>query len=723
MKKILSFQKFERLSGLLNSRLRKRLNRAAERKETHIEIDWHEYFEVRKNIRLETDTKVLKSFWDKEKPNPYPDLEHFRQEYFSLVDAALVKNPRCPRCKLNGIKGKIKRKINKFREQKKTTKKNLSLVCLVREKDGVAQSCPISETLKKVGHSVEVLPFYFKHDQLLEYLDRKPVDAVLRREEHSCLFANKKWKKTVEQIHQKGVLPLFYDCGYLGHYSSFVIDGYGKDGRSFIHDEFESLPEVIDWQNAPLTIQTYRNVFLGRLERAKSLNPLEETGKDYVVVWLQYSPSLLKKQFRSKSVEEWAAKACSLLKENGLNPVVKCAPVGPFIKLDGIPIFSDKERAKEDNPEIIVNQEGILNERLIAHAKYHVLISSSVTNELVLANAPIITMGRSWFNGLEIFKEAETWEDILVEPEINEGNRNKWLNWWIQRQAPKKEVAGILEKFVQEKKVEVRNNVAKKEIYIAESRQWRQKYIDAALEGLKKHGFSTTSELKRGGTAICFGQWAQRRLKKQGGRLLIMEAGFIDRQKWFSIQFDDICGMADVRTPKNKGDRFERNFGHLVKPWKERKDGNIVVVGQVKADNNLRGEDIEKFYNDAFDYFKDKGKVVFKTHPDKRFSMPDIPDWAEIDNRDMKNVLEDARILVTCSSNSAVDSILAGVPVIATSKRSIAYRVLSNKFEDWPRPFDRKPFLDDLAWRQWTMKEIRSGLFWDSIKHCYENKN
>jgi hypothetical protein len=85
----------------------------------------------------------------------------------------------------------------------------------------------------------------------------------------------------------------------------------------------------------------------------------------------------------------------------------------------------------------------ILNEniKLIAHAKYHIINCSSVSNELVLANVPVIATGRSWFTGLEVFIEPKSWDSILNDTvTVNEQNRNKWCNWWFTRQVKKDDI-------------------------------------------------------------------------------------------------------------------------------------------------------------------------------------------------------------------------------------------------------------------------------------------
>lgn len=266
----------------------------------------------------------------------------------------------------------------------------------------------------------------------------------LKEEADSCLFVTERWKRVIEQMYERNIAPLFYDFGYFSHYNSIVVDCYRGDGKSRIADEFPLLPEIVNWDTAPTKIQDYRRFFLNKLNSVVA--PYPETGEGYVVIWLQGSTTLLKKEFQCKTVEMWARKIVELLKTKGLRAVIKCSPVGPCPQIEDVPVFADKKKAKRQNPNVIFKQDGLLNQTLIKYAKYHIVSHSSVTNELVLANAPVIAMGRSWFNGLDVFEEVSRWEDVTKEPIVNAGNRNKWINWWLNHQGEEEDISFLVDK-------------------------------------------------------------------------------------------------------------------------------------------------------------------------------------------------------------------------------------------------------------------------------------
>lgn len=77
-------------------------------------------------------------------------------------------------------------------------------------------------------------------------------------------------------------------------------------------------------------------------------------------------------------------------------------------------------------------------------------------------------------------------------------------------------------------------------------------------------------------------------------------------------------------------------------------------------------------------------------------------------------------VLVTHSSNAALDAILAGVPAIVLGP-GIARPVAAHRIADIDRPFwpseqTRRQWFADLAYCQWTLNEMASGEMWNTIR-------
>lgn len=282
---------------------------------------------------------------------------------------------------------------------------------------------------------------------------RIAADALIRRDEHGTLWGGtEKWKEVIAECYNLKIKPMFFDFGYFNHYDSFMVDSYDQNGKSDIFIEWSNISDIVNWDLADNYIQKYRNNFLKNLNKAKSEKPidgLKEGG--YVVIWPQYSMDLLRGEFKEglnkkDEVTDWVNKICEIVLSEGLIPVVKGGPaMHKWSRLNtenikNIKIFTHTE--KQSNELKNTSFEKDINYKLIAHAKYHVVSCSSVTNELVLANAPVVAMGKSWFTGLDIFEEPKSWDSLTKNAMcINLKNRNKWINWWLSRQVKKEKTA------------------------------------------------------------------------------------------------------------------------------------------------------------------------------------------------------------------------------------------------------------------------------------------
>jgi len=141
-----------------------------------------------------------------------------------------------------------------------------------------------------------------------------------------------------------------------------------------------------------------------------------------------------------------------------------------------------------------------------------------------------------------------------------------------------------------------------------------------------------------------------------------------------------------------------------VAPW--RSDGDIVaVVPPTRTFAAFAGLDIDAWISVVkSEVARISGrKVVVCTKADRAFGA----------------VLDTAYATVAYNSNAAIESLVAGVPVIAagpTAARPIAWT-----FEDLEDPFypDRDPLFRMLAYHQFTLAEMKDGTAWQIINEWY----
>lgn len=288
-------------------------------------------------------------------------------------------------------------------------------------------------------------------NSLFEILKNKDsqVNALIRRDEHTCLWGDfDKWRAFANNCRSINIKTLYYDYGYFCHYDTYISDIWTKNYQSSIYIDWPNIKDEVDWSSAPEYIQVYRNNFLNTLEKEKnSACVLDLKSKNYVVIWPQFSVDLLRKELKFKDekkidITEWINIICGYIEQAGLQPVVKFGKYIDKVNVEKINckhLLTNSENDAKKNNIIYINEDSNVN--LIAHSKFNVINCSSVSNQLVLANCPVIATGKSWFTGLDIFSEPRRWDSIFENTEkINFLNRNKWCNWWIAKQDLRKNI-------------------------------------------------------------------------------------------------------------------------------------------------------------------------------------------------------------------------------------------------------------------------------------------
>lgn len=262
-------------------------------------------------------------------------------------------------------------------------------------------------------------------------------------------------------------------------------------------------------------------------------------------------------------------------------------------------------------------------------------------------------------------------------------------------------------------------------------------HIVAVIEGLRKHGLSPLLKMP-GAPEKCdlAVTWAYKNPYEaaSGRRHLVVERGYVgDRFQWTSMGYDGLNGRADFCNADSPGDRWKkldeiegRNYlgGKLMQPWRDsRHDGDyVLVMGQVTGDASLRNVRVEDWYRTQLLRIRNAGlRAYFRNHPlnDREPILPQgvtmLPKEVRLDD-----ALAGAKWVVTYNSNSGVDALLAGVPVVAMDEGSMVYGLAGRNPEIPPPMLDRTQWARNIAYCQWTLAEISSGKAWDHLKKGME---
>lgn len=244
---------------------------------------------------------------------------------------------------------------------------------------------------------------------------------------------------------------------------------------------------------------------------------------------------------------------------------------------------------------------------------------------------------------------------------------------------------------------------------------------NALAQGAKKHGVKV--KMQPMGAAIgthhvaCWGWRIGQYLKTASRQVLVMERGYIgDRFAWTSLGWNGLNGRATFN-PKNDPARFNENFSALMKPWKPEGGEYVLLIGQVPGDASLAGRDLKPWYEQAAETAAKEYHlpVRFRPHPLAARRGAILPvKGAPFINGTLDSALSKAAVVVTYNSNTAVDAVLAGVPTVTQNAGSMAREVSGHTIGDRVTP-DREEWAARLAWCQWSIEELRSGVAWETV--------
>jgi|SRR5262245_3213543 len=250
------------------------------------------------------------------------------------------------------------------------------------------------------------------------------------------------------------------------------------------------------------------------------------------------------------------------------------------------------------------------------------------------------------------------------------------------------------------------------------------KHQIAAMEqfskGLRRHGL-TASIYPSGQSVECdlaviWGVHQHGVIARQKGKhFLVMERGYIgDRFQWTSLGFDGLNGRAKFPKIDDDGKRWREHFQEYLRPWRFRKMPRLaVVMGQVIGDASLHGINFIAWVKEWKEALEDYGYcAMFRRHPLARTR--DTYGLSAIDGS-LDHTLDLADLVVTCTSNAGVDSVLAGTPTIATDSFSMVYDLMPHKIEKNFYP-PRVEWQRKMAYTQWLPHEIENGDAWEALK-------
>lgn len=199
-------------------------------------------------------------------------------------------------------------------------------------------------------------------------------------------------------------------------------------------------------------------------------------------------------------------------------------------------------------------------------------------------------------------------------------------------------------------------------------------------------------------------------------KLIVIESAFTHRGEYYQVAWNGFAGTGDHCAKKSPPDRFNK-LCIARQPMTYRKDGKVILCAQLPRDTQVQNFNYIHWVQKTFSALQRKGHdVLFRPHPrDKEIEQFKIHHSFHDTNKRIAKTLLTAKAVVTYNSTSAVDSLICGIPPVASHPSSIAYPVSHNDISQIGKTLNEKKieqWFYDLAYSQWTLDEMREGLTW-----------
>lgn len=207
--------------------------------------------------------------------------------------------------------------------------------------------------------------------------------------------------------------------------------------------------------------------------------------------------------------------------------------------------------------------------------------------------------------------------------------------------------------------------------------------------------------------------------ESHGKRALVLEKGYIARDKYYAAGWDHINGRATFLNVNKPADRWLELNTPLSDPCPN-PEGHILLVGQVPWDASVEKLDHAGWLFNAAQVLRahSRRRILFRPHPLSANAIASVP-YAQTVQGELSDALSGAWAVVTHSSNTGVEALIAGKHVWAGDKGSMVWSIANRELAriESPLPFpERQQWANDLAYAQWTWTEMASGEAWRHLR-------
>lgn len=258
--------------------------------------------------------------------------------------------------------------------------------------------------------------------------------------------------------------------------------------------------------------------------------------------------------------------------------------------------------------------------------------------------------------------------------------------------------------------------------------------LDATINGLRALDFTNVRVVIDGkytpsDIAVIFGGYSKHHHQntlyrkivkeeqfKRGKHVLVLEQGFLNRSKYYSIGFNHHIGYGKYNSINEPCDRLD-SLGITFNEWKT--DGHdIVLCSQLPWDTSIQHLNKNNIFESIIKDIKKhtKNKIIYREHPllNSR-ALPLLPhNTPGVEFSKKKTLREDlanAKCMICINSTSAIESVILGIPIFTLDRGSLLHKFSNQDINNINAPsvFERRQIFNDIAYTQWSTQEIASG--------------
>jgi hypothetical protein len=212
--------------------------------------------------------------------------------------------------------------------------------------------------------------------------------------------------------------------------------------------------------------------------------------------------------------------------------------------------------------------------------------------------------------------------------------------------------------------------------------------------------------------------------RKRGAPVLVIDYGYVKRgtamggsnislDRYYSISLNGLNGRSDPLPSPMPSDRWD-SLGLPLQPWRGQ-EKFVLVCGQKTNDAAIGDLNPRLWAAQTIEQVQmyTRKTVMFRPHPEDPSQRRPIG-VPHSTHETFIEALADVHAVVAYNSNALVEATIAGVPTFALGEGSMVQGVTNTELRDLDKPlaFAREQWAYDLAWRQYTVEEFRSGLPW-----------